>query len=61
MVLSRIQNVQEGGLMPLTTKGKKIKTAMAKTYGPKKGKQVFYASINKGTVKGAEKKKGKKK
>ena len=47
--------------MPLTTKGKKIKKTMAKTYGAKKGKQVFYASINKGTVKGAEKKKGKKK
>jgi hypothetical protein len=47
--------------MPLTTKGKKIKKAMVKTYGAQKGKQVFYASINKGTVKGAEKKKGKKK
>lgn len=47
--------------MPLTPKGKKVKKAMTKTYGPKKGKQVFYASINKGTVKGAEKKKGKKK
>lgn len=47
--------------MPLTTKGKKIKKAMAKTYGAKKGTSVFYASINKGTVKGAEKKKGKKK
>lgn len=47
--------------MPLTTKGTKIKKAMTKTYGPKKGKRVFYASINKGTVKGAEKKKGKKK
>ncbi len=46
--------------MPLTTKGKKIKKSMTKTYGAKKGKQVFYASINKGTVKGAEKK-GKKK
>ncbi len=46
--------------MPLTKKGTKIKKAMAKTYGPKKGKQVFYASVNKGTVKGA-KKKGKKK
>lgn len=47
--------------MPLTPKGKKIKKAMAKTYGSKKGEKVFYASINKGTVKGAEKKKGKKK
>lgn len=41
--------------MPLTKKGTKIKAAMTKEYGAKKGKQVFYASINKGTVKGAEK------
>ena len=41
--------------MPLTKKGKKVKRAMAKTYGKKDGEQVFYASINKGTVKGAEK------
>jgi len=40
--------------MPLTKKGKKIKAAMVKQYGADKGKQVFYASINKGTVKGAE-------
>ena len=33
--------------MPLTKKGKKIKRSMKKTYGPKKGEQVFYASINK--------------
>ena len=30
---------------------------MKKQYGEKKGKQVFYASINKGKVKGAHKKK----
>ena len=30
---------------------------MAKTYGAKKAEQVFYASINKGKIKGAEKKK----
>lgn len=41
--------------MPLTKKGSKIKAAMAKQYGAKKGEQVFYASINKGTVTGAEK------
>jgi hypothetical protein len=40
--------------MPLTTKGKKIKKAMTKTYGKKKGKKVFYASINKGKIKGAD-------
>ncbi len=48
--------------MPTTKKGKKIKKAMLETYGSKKKRdQVFYASINKGTIKGAEKKKGKKK
>ena len=46
--------------MPLTQKGETILKAMSKEYGKKKGKQVFYASINKGTVKGAEKSKGKK-
>ncbi len=29
---------------------------MEKTYGKKKAKKVFYASINKGKIKGAEKK-----
>lgn len=43
--------------MPLTKKGQKIKRAMKKNYGPKKGTQVFYASANKGTIKGVEKKK----
>jgi len=38
--------------MPLTKKGKKIKRAMQKTYGKKKGKKVFYASQKKGTIKG---------
>ena len=42
--------------MPLTKKGKKIKSAMEKEYGAKKGKQVFYASQNKGTIKGTHKK-----
>lgn len=41
--------------MPLTAKGKKIKSAMVKEYGKKKGVQVFYATINKGRIKGAEK------
>ncbi len=45
--------------MPLNTKGKKIKANMEKEYGAKKGKQVFYASENKGTVKGVTKKKKK--
>ena len=41
--------------MPLTSKGKKIKAAMAKEYGKKKGEQVFYATENKGTIKGVTK------
>ena len=41
--------------MPLTKKGSEIKSAMTKEYGEKKGKQVFYASINKGKIHGAEK------
>lgn len=45
--------------MPLTKKGSKIKAAMKKEYGAKKGEQVFYASANKGTIKGVEKKKRK--
>lgn len=47
--------------MPLTAKGKKILAAMTKHYGPKKGKQVFYASINDGKITGAEGKSKKKK
>lgn len=43
--------------MPLTKKGKKIMSAMKKEYGKEKGKQVFYASANKGTIKKVEKKK----
>ena len=46
-----------GFKMPLTKKGKKIKRNMSKTYGKKKGTRVFYASINKGKVEGAERKK----
>lgn len=41
--------------MPLTKKGEKVARAMVKTYGPKKGKQVLHASINKGTLRGAHK------
>ncbi len=32
--------------MPLTKSGKKVLSHMRKTYGAKKAKQVFYASIN---------------
>lgn len=41
--------------MPLTKKGTKILSKMKSEYGAKKGTSVFYASINKGKVKGAEK------
>ena len=47
--------------MPLTAKGKKVKAAMKKTYGAKKGEKVFYASENKGKIKGVAKKKKAKK
>lgn len=45
--------------MPLNAKGRKIKAAMTKQYGAEKGKSVFYASENAGTIKGVTKKKGK--
>ena len=41
--------------MPLTDKGQKIKSAMIKQYGSDKGESVFYASANKGTITGVEK------
>ncbi len=44
-------------MSPLTKKGKKIISAMKKEYGSEKGKKVFYASQNKGTIKGTHKKK----
>ena len=44
--------------MPLTSKGQKILANMRKEYGKKKGTSVFYASINKGRVKGAERGRG---
>jgi hypothetical protein len=46
--------------MPKTKKGKKILAAMKKEYGPKKGTSVFYASANKGTIKGVHKTKKRK-
>lgn len=49
--------------MPLTKKGKTIKRSMEKEYGKERGDRVFYASENKGTIKGvarAHRKKGRK-
>lgn len=43
--------------MPLTKKGVKIRKAMEEEYGKEKGKKVFYASQNKGIIKGTHKKK----
>tara|TARA_R100001230_G_C5668469_1_gene173300 strand:- start:1022 stop:1345 length:324 start_codon:yes stop_codon:yes gene_type:complete len=40
--------------MPLTKKGKKIMQSMKRTYGGKKGEQVFYASRNAGKIDGVE-------
>ena len=45
--------------MPLNKKGKEIKRAMESEYGTEKGKQVFYASENKGTIKGVTKRSAK--
>lgn len=47
--------------MPLTKKGAKIKKAMCKQYGKPKCDKIFYASANKGTIKGVRKGKGKQK
>ena len=41
--------------MPLTTKGKKIMKAMKKQYC-KNAEEVFYATKNKGVIKGVDKK-----
>ena len=43
--------------MPLNEKGKKIMNSMRKQYGKKRGETIFYASKNKGTIKGVEKRK----
>ena len=42
--------------MPLNKKGKEIMSSMKKTYGAKKGEQVFYATANKGKIKDVEEK-----
>jgi hypothetical protein len=40
--------------MPLTKKGRKIMTAMRRRYGAKRGRSIFYASRNKGTISGVD-------
>jgi hypothetical protein len=46
--------------MPLTKKGQKIRKAMRRFYGQKKGDQVFYAMINEGKLTKVEQKSKKK-
>ena len=53
------EHLQKGKRVPLNVKGKKILKSMKKTYG-KDAKAVFYASKNKGVIKGVEKKRSKK-
>lgn len=38
--------------MPLSFKGRKIKRNMEREYGKEKGDRVFYASENKGRIRG---------
>jgi hypothetical protein len=45
--------------MPLTKKGRKIMAAMRKRYGAR-AKRVFYASRNKGRIKGVDRKRRRK-
>jgi len=47
--------------MPLNKKGKKIKKAIEKQYGKKKGQTVFYAMENSGKLKSVKKNKATKK
>lgn len=47
--------------MPLTAKGRKIMRAMTRPkskggYGKKKGRSVFYAAANAGTIRGVHRK-----
>lgn len=44
--------------MPLSKKGAKIKAAMLRQYGADEGERVFYASANKGTITGVERRGG---
>ena len=41
--------------MPLNEKGRKIIKSKKEQYGKKRGETVFYASLNKGVIKGVEK------
>jgi hypothetical protein len=54
--LTSLSRMNGRNVMPLTKKGSKIKSAMKDQYGSKKGEQVFYATENKGKIKGVHKK-----
>lgn len=43
--------------MPLTSKGSKIMHNMKREYGSDKGERIFYASRNKGRIRGVDKRK----
>jgi hypothetical protein len=53
--ISTAKPLRRGSGVPLTKKGRKIKANMEAEYGKKKGEDVFYASENKGTIKGVAK------
>lgn len=46
--------------MPLTEKGKEIRRKFREQYGREQGNRRFYASQNKGRIKGTHKKGGRK-
>lgn len=48
----RASKLQRWIAMPLTKRGAKIKRKMMKFYGKTKGARVFFASANKGRIKG---------
>ena len=52
MRMCELFEAEEKITMPLTGKGEEIKKNMEEHYGKEKGEQVFYASANKGTIKG---------
>jgi hypothetical protein len=56
---SHLSSTYQGASMPMTKKGMKIREALEKEYGKKKGESVFYAMENAGKIKGVTK--GKKK
>jgi len=55
-----VEDGQRSFDMPLTPKGEKIKRKMRETYGAN-AERVFYASKNKGKIKGVDKAKKKRK